>query len=80
MSSVLTCSQTSPVLTPLDPLEVFESIHTGPGAVLSLCRKTRAGWENLGSIPLTELREKLPSLRRFLKEDAYFAINSTYPQ
>ena len=73
-------SQISRMLTPLDQLEVLEAIHSGEGAVLSFCRKTQAGWEELGSIPLRELREKFPTLHTLVDQDAYFAINSTYPQ
>ncbi len=73
-------SETKIVLKPMDVIQVLECIHPGEGAIVSFCRKTGAKWEDLGSVPVSNLRERFSILRDFMDSDLYFGINSTFAQ
>lgn len=65
-------------LRPLPVMSVFNRLHCGEGAALTLHRKAQGHWENLGALAVSKLRATWPMVAAHLNQDAYFLINSTH--
>jgi hypothetical protein len=63
---------TAPYLRPI--LE----IHRGPDGFVTFHRKHGEELENLGSVPIAELKSIFPEFAAELERDSYFSINSFY--
>ncbi len=72
--------RTFPGLSKTSPLLVFQALHWGEGAVLTVHRKVKSNWQDLGAIHASELHTKWPIVSTHLSHDSYFSINSTYEQ
>lgn len=72
--------------TAYNPLAFLSRLHHGADAAVSLARKNLAliteknpqGWENLGTVRVSNFSTVLDTVRPALSLDAYWTVNSTY--
>ena len=65
----------------LSHIEVLTALHAGDGAVVTFHTKAENGaFVDVASLPVCDLREKLPFVAGHLQRNSYFSINSTYQQ
>jgi hypothetical protein len=59
-------------------IDVLASLHRGGGAITFHRQGSR--WQDLGAIPVSELREQYPRLAPHVQRDSFFSLNSMRPQ
>ena len=79
--TVARCPAFAPNQTAAGPIvDGICDLHRGPDGLVSFSRKTAAeGWEPLGAVSITRVRDQFPEFREEVQRDAYFSLNSAHP-